>query len=59
MVTYLRDEALQDKHWEEITTIIKLTKQELSGTNFELRSLLELNVVQYKGKLEEIAMKAK
>ena len=58
MVSYLRDEALQDKHWEEITTIIKLTKQELSDTNFELKSLLELNVVQYKAKLEEIALKA-
>jgi dynein heavy chain, axonemal len=45
VVTYLRDDALQDKHWEEITIIIKLTKLQLSESTFTLNSLLELNVV--------------
>ena len=58
VVTYLRDDALQDKHWEEITIIIKLTKLQLSESTFTLNSLLELNVVQHKVKLEEIALKA-
>jgi len=58
VVTYLRDEALLDKHWIEIAEIINLTKHELSGSSFTLNTLLDLNVIQHKDKLEEIALKA-
>lgn len=58
VVTYLRNEALQERHWEEIFEILQM-RPNLDDDFFTLNSLLELNVQQHKYKLEEIALKAK
>ena len=57
VVTYLRDDSLEPRHWEEIFTILNM-RIDLADPNFTLNSLLDLNVMQYKDKLEEISMKA-
>lgn len=57
VVTYLRDEALKERHWEEIFEIIGM-KLDLYNDEFTLKSLMELNVKKDKEKLGEIALKA-
>ena len=43
VVTYLRDQALQERHWEEIYDTIGM-KLDLDNDDFTLKSLIELNV---------------
>ena len=57
VVTYLRDDALQERHWEEIYETLGMTL-DLSNDAFTLDSLIQLNVKQEKDKLGEIALKA-
>lgn len=57
VVTYLRDEALKDRHWVEIFDIIGI-QLDLNNEDFTLKSLMDLNVKKDKDKLGEIALKA-
>lgn len=57
VVTYLRDEALQDRHWDEIYEILGMVL-DLNNDEFTLQSLIDLNVKKEKDKLGEIALKA-
>ena len=57
VVTYLRDEALKERHWEEIYETVGI-KLDLQNDEFTLKSLMELNVKKDKDKLGEIALKA-
>ena len=43
VVTYLRDEALQERHWEEIFKILKM-RLNLNDSFFTLNSLIDLKV---------------
>ena len=57
VVTYLRDKSLEARHWDEIFAIMG-NRFDLNDAEFTLNSLLELNVMEYKDKFEEIALKA-
>ena len=57
VVTYLRDECLQDRHWAEIYETIGM-ELNLSDPDFTLQSLIELNVKKDKDKISEIVLKA-
>lgn len=57
LVTYLRDDALEDRHWEEIFEALQF-RLELDDESFTLSSLIDLNVLEHKDKLEQIAQKA-
>lgn len=57
VVTYLRDEALKDRHREEIFEIIGMVL-DLQSDDFTLQSLIDLNVKKDKDRLGEIALKA-
>ena len=58
VVTYLRDPSLEPRHWEEIFSTLNM-RIDLSDESFTLNSLLDLNVMSAKEKLEEISMKAR
>jgi dynein heavy chain len=57
VVFYLRDQALKDRHWEEIYGILQM-RPNLSDPQFTLSSLIDQKVHLHKEKIEEIAMKA-
>ena len=57
VVTYLRDEALQPRHWDEIYETIGMTLN-LNDDDFTLNSLIDLNVKKDKDKIGEISLKA-
>jgi hypothetical protein len=57
VVTYLRDETLQERHWKSIYDILGM-ELDLNSDTFTLSSLIELNVKKDKDKYSEIALKA-
>jgi len=58
VVTYLRDDALQERHWNEIFETLGMVL-DLENDDFTLKSLIELNVKNEKTRLGEISLKAK
>jgi dynein heavy chain len=57
VVTYLRDPALKEEHWNEIYEILGITLN-LEDDYFTLSSLIDLNVKKDKDKLGEVSLKA-
>ena len=57
VVTYLRDDSLQERHWNEIYEILG-DQLNLQDDNFTLQTLIELNVKKDKDKISEISLKA-
>ena len=58
IVGYLRDEALEERHWREINSILN-TEEDIHSPEFTLRSLIDLDLSQKdRDAIGEIALKA-
>lgn len=57
VVTYLRDDALQERHWEEIMETLQ-RQIDIESEEFTLKSLIDMGVKKDKDKIGEIAQKA-
>jgi dynein heavy chain len=57
VVSYLRNENLQDRHWEKINEVLKMTI-DTQNDEFTLQSLIDLDVKQNKDEIGEIALRA-
>jgi dynein heavy chain len=47
IVTALRNNYLEENHWDEIKTLINQTELNVKDENFTLKALIDMNVNQY------------